>query len=157
MNDTDNSVSNFQDALNHHQNGDLINAEISYTKAIQQQDNAPTAYNNLGLIYFGKGDIQRAIGSWDAANKLSPEYLDPIINLGVSKAQLQLFPEALTHLNTAYRIDPNNQQTIFHLAQIHAQMGGVEKAYELIAPLLKTQPINPNAFMVAASIQSTIK
>lgn len=61
-----------QDAMSQYQAGDLTNAEQTFKRVLTVDRNNPDAYYNLGVIYEGKGDLQKALENYQRASQLNP-------------------------------------------------------------------------------------
>ncbi len=149
------SESNFQKALKFHQNGDLMNAQIFYQKAIELSDSSSNAYNNLGLIHFAQGNLPEAMKLWKSATDSNSNFVDPLVNLGIAHSQSQDFKNSIHYLEKATLIVPGRSDIKFMLAQAYSQTGNPDKAKKFLTPILKGNSPDPNAFLLSAQIDAT--
>ena len=69
-------------ALENHQNNNLIVAKNLYNKILKINPNYIDAINNLGLVFQGLGELQKAINCYEKAIKIDPNYIHSQFNLG---------------------------------------------------------------------------
>jgi Tfp pilus assembly protein PilF len=62
--------------------GDVVNAEISYRKAIERDPTYPQPYNNLGILAEQAGDFVVADSLYRDAVRLDPDYAAALLNIG---------------------------------------------------------------------------
>ena len=62
--------------------GDVVNAEISYRKAIERDPTYPQPYNNLGALAEQAGDLVAADSLYRDAVRLDPQYAAALFNIG---------------------------------------------------------------------------
>ena len=62
--------------------GDVVNAEISYRKAIEKDPSYPQPYNNLGALAEQAGDLAAADSLYRSAVRLDPNYAAALFNIG---------------------------------------------------------------------------
>ncbi len=90
-------------------------SQISHaTSPLPQKTNLPTPaqveyFNNHGVELIEKGDAWDAIYYFDKASKLAPEQPEPLINMGVILAQLDLGFPAGRVFKKAYHLAPHNE------------------------------------------------
>ena len=75
-------------------NGNFDKAIALYTKAIAENPNSCTAYNNRGLVYYERKDYKTAIRDYSAAIDRQPNCLGTIINRGVSYSRIGNYKSA---------------------------------------------------------------
>jgi tetratricopeptide (TPR) repeat protein len=74
------------------------------------------AHNNLGSVFNRLGRLPDAIGEYEQALQLKPDYAEAHYNLGVALVQLGRLPEAVGHWEQALRIKPD-------FAEVHCALG----------------------------------
>jgi len=72
------------------------------------------AYNNMGLVYYNKGDYQNAIGSYKKALELAPDY-SPCY-------------ENLARAYEAIEYDPGYPASHFNLAKLYLKLNRAKEA-----------------------------
>ena len=66
------------------QDGDLMAAEIAFKAAIQFDANFADAYLNLGVIYYGQKEYDKALDMFENAVEKDKGNVDALANLGRS-------------------------------------------------------------------------
>jgi Flp pilus assembly protein TadD len=66
------------------------------------------AHNNLGIVYFRRGQLYEASGEFEWARKLMPGNPDPRINLAITLESAGRTTEALATYKTALEIAPES-------------------------------------------------
>jgi len=70
--------------------------------------NRAEAHNNLGLVLFQWGKVDKAIKAYRNGLEFVPDNLDLHYNLGIVLHEQGRKDEALKELNAALEIDPNS-------------------------------------------------
>ena len=73
-----------------------------------------TAHFNCGMTYYVIQDFKRAIGEYDAAIFLNPQYSEAYNNRGSVKIHLEQYEEAIEDCNEAIRLNPQDA-TAYHI------------------------------------------
>ena len=95
-----------------------------YNKGIEYKPNNARAYNNLGIIYFEKGNEAQAQGNaavakanldkakevYEKAVKYNPRYVDALRNLGVVYALRKQFPQAINYFEKGLQYATTKEQ-----------------------------------------------
>jgi tetratricopeptide (TPR) repeat protein len=74
--------------------------------AIELNKDNPDLYNELGIIYFNNGDINRAIELFTKGIEIYAD-LKLFFNRAMSYGQIKEYRKALDDINEAYRLNPN--------------------------------------------------
>lgn len=92
---------------------------IEYLKyAIDINDEEPDLYNELGVVYFLKGDILKAIDILSKGiDKIDWDY-KLYFNRGLGFVQLGEYNRALEDINNSYNLNPNDENVIKQKAEI---------------------------------------
>lgn len=88
-----------------------------FREALRLRPNDPKAYNNLGIALATQGE---AIDDFRAAIRLDPEYANAEFNLGAALANSGRLQEAMTHLSTAVRLQPDDRRARQSLESVAA-------------------------------------
>jgi len=97
-------------------------AESSYGKAVSIDPNFFDAWYNLGALYFNTGvDLNNAL----------TENSDPDVYLAKKKELDEVFKNALSYLEKAHSIKPNDLNTLESLKQLYARMDNGTKYAEV--------------------------
>ena len=98
-------------------------------------------HNNLGDIYGGEGDYNRAIQEFQTAIQIEPNYSYAMHNLGNTYLQIGQIELAKEQYLKALKIDPSLYQSAFQLGRIEYYYKNYPKAIEYMKLAIQ---INPN-------------
>ena len=98
------------------------------------------AHNNLGLVLEHAGMVREAIGHYEQALRIQPEYAEAHNNLGMALAQLGRMPEAVAHWEQALRIKPHDAEAYNNLGDALLQEGKVGDAIGRYEQALRIRP-----------------
>lgn len=102
---------NFQLGLVYVKLKEYLKAIETYQKVTKLDPRFPDAYFNLGYAFAVTKDYTRAEESYGRVVQLSPAYLDEaLFNLAIVQEKLGKRVEALSNLEKAVKINPNNKQ-----------------------------------------------
>jgi tetratricopeptide (TPR) repeat protein len=99
------------------------------------------AHNNLGSVLLQDGNVSDAIGHYDQALRLKPDYDEAHYNLGIALAQTGRTDEATTQYRLALRIKPDYAEAHHNLGIALVQLGQIQEA---IAHYQQALRINPD-------------
>ncbi len=128
-------------AMQHHQAGQLQEAERLYRQVLQQQPNQPNASYLLGLIAHQVGNLDGAIALYQQAIASQPNFAEAHNNLGAAFQQQGNLAAAIAHYQATLRIKPDNPNANINLGVTLQQQGKLEAA---IARYQKAIRLNPN-------------
>jgi len=114
----------------------------------------PFAYNSLGFAYASKGRVDKAIGLYQTALRLKPDYAEAHNNLGIayaSKGQLEM---AIEQFQTAVRLKPDLTQAHFNLGLIYLNKGSKDMARTEFELVVRDNPDDHEARRILDSIIS---
>ncbi|KAG0300950.1 hypothetical protein BGZ98_008739 [Dissophora globulifera] len=120
------------------ENNMLPLAMSSFQKSINVRPTA-AAYYNMGVCYFELGDFQSSINSFQESLKISPHHAD--VHTNIASAYIRIngnMKDALTHLQAAANIAPQDAEIQFNLGVISEQtndLDGAIKAYQAAVDL----------------------
>ena len=98
--------------------GNLDEAIILLSQAIEKYPQFPIAYFKRGKIYRGLGEIKKAIFDYDKYISIFPEDFKGYVNRGIAKAQGKDFQGAIKDLEEGLKINPKDQIALFHLKEV---------------------------------------
>ena len=108
-------------------------------------DTLPNAWNNLGLLDTREGHTEAAIGCFQEALRLNPDYFIALENLGNAYRQQQRWDEARKALDRALAVRPQDPEVNYSLGMIFAQTEDTARAYEYLQKALRFRPAYPEA------------
>jgi pentatricopeptide repeat protein len=101
---------------------------IDYTnKALKVDPGLAKGYYIKGSIYRESGDTAKAITSLETATEQDNRYEDAFFDLGIIYAARKN-NLALDYYNSALRINPNNENTLYARAKLLQDLGKIEEA-----------------------------
>jgi|GEM_PF-1065701 len=131
-------------------------AEAEYQMAVDERveydaEGRSTALNNLGMLYMGKNELDKADGFFERAIRMRPEYSTPYYGIGVTamrrgeaQGKAGLVPEATRNFEKAeayfkHAIDLNPQYVKAHnqLGYLYANTGRTRPALEHLNRVLQ--------------------
>jgi len=110
-------------------------------KALEINPNLSVAYNDLGYIYYAKGNYEKAGEYLKRAIELNPDLLQAHTNLGLTLATQKKFDEAEKEYRKAIEINPDYLLARYNLGVI---LGSQTKFDEAISEFKKAIEINPD-------------
>ena len=115
-------------------------AEKLTLKALAEDANYATAYNQLGYIYSRRGDYQKAIDATAKYVKLLPNEPNPHDSYAEMLRLSGRFDQALEHYHIALKIDPTFYISQKELGETYAVMGNEERARVEYAKAVEEAP-----------------
>jgi tetratricopeptide (TPR) repeat protein len=124
-------------------------ARDSFERAVKlaasYPDTLPNAWNNLGLLSTREGHIDDAVGYFQEALRVSPDYWIALENLGNAYRVQKRWDEARTTLERALAARPQDPEANYNLAMVFAQTDDAERAYRYLQNALHLRPAYPEA------------
>jgi tetratricopeptide (TPR) repeat protein len=97
-------------------------------------------YNKEGYELFQAGKVSEALGQWEIALRIRPDYAEVHNKLGVALVQLGRVQEAIGHYEQALRISPNFADAHNNLGNVLLQAGKIEAAVGHYEQALRINP-----------------
>ncbi len=124
-------------------------AQASFEQALKltasYPDTVPNAWNNLGLLATREGRTGEAIGYFQEALRVSPDYWIALQNLGNAYRQQKRWDDARAALERAVAARPQEPEANYSLAMVYAQTDDTQHAYQYLQNALKLRPDYPEA------------
>lgn len=120
--------------------GRLDAAEKAFRDVLEQGGKRAFVYNNLGLIYYERGDYGRALAQFGEAIRLDPKYAAPRVLKGTSLLALGRLQEATVELEGAVNIDPREPTARLELARAYERAGDFAGAVEQFRTVRELAP-----------------
>ena len=131
----------FNRAVKNHQEGKTDIAQDLYNQVLKNNPNHSQALNNLGIIFKGLGDNQKAKECYEKAIEINPDYSDAYHNLAVIFQNLKNYQKAKECCEKLIAINPNYADAHNNLGVILQDLGENQKAKECYEKAIE---INPN-------------
>jgi tetratricopeptide (TPR) repeat protein len=144
------AIAQFNAGVVYEECGQADKAEPIYSGLISSAPKFDLAYNNLGVIYWKKGQDSKALDMFKKgveANKLSARAARNNVaglmrNQYIGSTDLNVFTEAQTAIQGVLALDSGNQAAYENLARIYYDRGHLkDKSYLVLADLVVTQGI----------------
>ncbi len=113
-----------------------------FEHAIRVTKNNDLAYGNLGLVYFQKKDIKKAISYLSTAISIDPGNLEARVNLALALVETNRIEEAASHIAKALRQNPKSTLTFHALGVYYTKKGLFDKAIDAYNKALDIDPEN---------------
>jgi len=121
-----------------------FNEAISkYLAAIERNRESPIYYTDLSFCYLKQQDLVRAREAALQGLRLKGDYAPAHLILGILDMDTGSFDEAISHLQEALNIDPDDPSTNFHLALAYKKIGDQAKGAYYSARYLRLT-LNPD-------------
>jgi tetratricopeptide (TPR) repeat protein len=98
------------------------------------------AHNNLGMALARAGHTEEAVGHFEQAIRLKPDFAAAQFNLSGACLELGRDHEAVEHFERALQLQPNDADTHFYLALTLERMGQIDGAVEHYERALALNP-----------------
>ncbi len=141
----------YKNALDHHIQGDLINAEKAYKEAISTGYLNEILFSNLGVIYKNSGRPEEAIILYKKAIEQNHNYPDAYSNLGNLYKDLGNLDQALAFTLKSVELKPDNPDALINLGGIYQAMGDIEESAEYLKKALAMNPHLPEALYMSSN------
>lgn len=125
-------------------NNDWENEEALWIATVKTSPSGSPIHNNMGNVYFQKGEYEKSIAEFQLAAQINPGYADAYHNLGNVYYQLKKIPEATENFQKALAINPRLWQSHQNLAAIYFSQQSYDMAYAEIKKALEINPANEN-------------
>jgi tetratricopeptide (TPR) repeat protein len=119
--------------------------ETLWRTTIAKDPNSWMAYNNLGVVQMGKGNMDDAIEKYERALRLHPEYPEALYNLGSSLLQKGKPNDAIQLCEQALKLQPNDPDAHVVLGNAFMTNGDVDQAIRQYGNALSIRPEDVNA------------
>ncbi len=120
-------VGAFEEALTLHERGDARAAE-QYLKATLEDDHAPDAFCNLGILEYEAGKVISAFDRFTQALRLDPRHFEAHFNLAHLYFEAGEMRLAKLHYEIAAELEPGFADLYFNLGLVHAVTGELQSA-----------------------------
>ena len=116
-----------------------------WTNSIRHSPGNARLYNNLGLVFYKRGEIPNSIKEFEEALRLNPAYALAHNNLGLSYRVLGNPDKAVLHFSRALFFNPKISEAHSNLGAIYGQQGQFNKSYLHLQEAVRLNPASANA------------
>lgn len=131
--DTEKAKESYNQGIKAQQEGKTDEAIIAYQAAIGEDPEYIDSYINLGAIYFGMKDYEKALAMFKTAAEKDEKSAMAFANVGRVQYSLQRWIEAETAFKTAITIDGKNADLYKELGKVYYKKRDFAKVAETIA------------------------
>jgi tetratricopeptide (TPR) repeat protein len=117
--------------------GHLAEAESIYSALVRSHPDA-NVYQRLGLVRHLQNKFSEAADAFTKAVQLNPQLWPSHLFLGMDLYRMSQFPDALEHLQTADRLQPNQSEIRFWLAATNLALHNYLPGLQMLEDVLKT-------------------
>jgi predicted TPR repeat methyltransferase len=107
--------------------------------------NHSIALNDLGLLYFDRGETERAVEQFAHVIRLSPGNSDALKNLASIYVEMGDLGKGIEACREIVTLDPKNAESVVNLGNLNFLAGNREDAWTLYAQALALDPRNSAA------------
>jgi protein O-mannosyl-transferase len=132
------------------------NQETLFRDNLLRNPLAWVAHNNLGFALKKAGRTQEAVGHYERALQINPDFAAAHYNLGVALQQTGRLPEAIGHYEQALRINPDDAAAQNNLAIALQQTGRLREAIGHYEQALRIDPDDATAYNNLAGLLATL-
>jgi len=136
-----------QRAFQHHQAGQLKQAELAYRQVLQLDANQPNALRNLGAMLRQRGELEESAQLTGRAVQQNPNDASLLGNYANVLRDLRRFGEAQAVLQRALELEPANQSLLVNLAICCNRAGDFGQTQRLLKPLAERGEANADAWL----------
>jgi tetratricopeptide (TPR) repeat protein len=120
------------------------NIETLWRTTLARNSTCWMAHNNLGIVLFGKGQLDDAIAHYRTTLEMQPSFWDADYNLGTALLGKGEVDEAILYCDKAVRMQPNDPDAQVALANALLQKKRIDDA---IAHYQQAAAIRPDYFL----------
>ena len=122
------------------------NAIMHYTKAIELKSDYADAYNNRGIAYANKGDLDSAITDYTKAIELKPNYADAYNNRGIAYGYKGEYDPAIEDFTKAIQLKPDYADAYNNRGVDYKKKGEFNKAIVDYTKSIQLKPDFPKVY-----------
>ena len=118
----------------------FADGEKLWDHTIQRSPDSPIAHNNYGLVLAQDGQLPEAIGQYQEALRLQPDFAEVDINLGLALAASGQPRQAIAYYREALRLNPAQPEAHNNLCIILRKTGHLREAIAEGEAALRLRP-----------------
>ena len=105
-------------------------AEKHFRKALQYDPGHAEAHHDLGILLYGAGKLDEALGHYLETVRLDPDHASAHNSLGLAYARKARWQDAIRHYEESLRIAPEFPDTHLNLGTALSRVGRLDEAIE---------------------------
>jgi tetratricopeptide (TPR) repeat protein len=117
----------------------------SFERAITLEPKNPVLYTELGKLYLGQNDLQKARENFAKAKELKSDYVDALIQEALVLEKEQKFDEAIGKMEELARNYPFNIDVRFQLGRLYFNKDRVDEAITQFENIITLLPNHSNS------------
>jgi Tfp pilus assembly protein PilF len=121
-------------------NQDYHSALTLWLDTVENDPNNSRAHSTLGSVLFQAGKVQEAIGHYEQALRIQPDYVTAHNNFGVALVQQGRLPEAIGHYEQALQLRPDYAEAHNNLGIVLMRQGRLPEAIGHYEQALRLRP-----------------
>ena len=126
--------------------GQVEIAVETYSYAIKLKPDLAEAYNNRGIAYSDKGELNRAIQDYNKAIELKPDFAEAYNNRGVAYSDKGDFDQAIQDFNEAIKLNPDYAKAYFNRGVAYSDKGDFDQAIQDFDKAIELKPDFADAY-----------
>ncbi len=119
------------------------NSYSLWTDTVQKSPDGFIPHTHMGIAYYKKGEINKALKHSQIAIKLMPDSPEPHSNLGNVYSTLGKFDEAIKEYMTAIKLSPDFPEAHYNLALTYSKQERFDEAMKEYMTAIKLSPDFP--------------
>lgn len=128
------------------------NSYSLWSDTVQKMPNSSRAHTSLGIVYYDKGWVDKAIEQHQIAISLKPGYSLAHNNLGVAYFAQNKLNEAIAEYKEALILDPDNSDAHFNLGTVFQKQDRADAALNEYKNAIKLRPYEPDVHYSLGSL-----
>jgi tetratricopeptide (TPR) repeat protein len=118
----------------------LKKANDEYLASISARPDQWTSHYNLGNYQLGRGDMTKAVASYQSALKLDPHAIMPMVNMSIAYARMGENDRAEQSLQKALKQAPDNAAANFNMGLLKAEKNDLKAAEKYLKKAFESDP-----------------
>lgn len=141
------NADNYNSGLMAMKTGNLQEAIVLFTRAIEANPNDHRFYNDRGVAYKRSGDMNKALADYSKALELKPDYTNALNNRGVVHLQQGAYDEALKDFNEALKFGGIEGKIYTNMGLARARKGDHSSAIKDFDVAVSFRPLDYRSFL----------